>query len=236
MINAVQNSLFYLSPTIMTFADGEKIRIIGGKHKGKWGYVLREMPEFCLCRLMEYKTSKAMGDDEDLIVEKQVRAKTTYVEAIPTTVFEMPEDNTSGTSLGFAPIEPPQVPVATKTKTKTKGTQTTGPNPMIPLDKEVGTKMDAIIEDLLMGVPANDDDLLSHHSDEEPVDITDVLPSIDEALEMKHQNLKNKKVLDEMTSEIFKLSTEKNELAEALELFVKLADFLRGRLQDKVNF
>ena len=235
---------------------GTKIRVTGGKHKGKWGYVMREMPEFCEVRLMEYIKSKATGDDEDVIKERQVRAKTIYVEVIPDTVFEMPDemdlyavgdcsvewDKSLGSGVaeqvahakeeemaGYGPVStgPPPLPVK---KGRGKAKVNSGPNVCVPPDPEVETKMDAIISDLLGHPPPNDDDLLSIHSDDEPVDITDILPTIDEALELKHMVKKNDKVVQELTGEVARLQFEKNELAEALELFMKMSDFFKTRL------
>ena len=46
----------------MTLDNGTKIRVIGGKHKGKWGHIIREMNEFSIVRLKEYVKSISLGD------------------------------------------------------------------------------------------------------------------------------------------------------------------------------
>ena len=76
-----------------------------------------------------------------------------------------------------------------------------------------------------MPIPENDDDLLSNHSDEDevdisaetrdPFDITDILPSITEALQLR--------------KEVRDLTTKNKELTDAFDLFVKLCDFVALR-------
>lgn len=189
----------------MTLDNGTKIRVIGGKHKGKWGHIIREMNEFSIVRLKEYVKSISLGDDEDVIVERQVRAKNMYVEVIPETVFEMPDESDL--------ISVFSMPSDAEHQTVVCGE---GVEP---------ETLNKLIQDMKMPIPENDDDLLSNHSDEDevdisaetkdPFDITDTLPSITEALQLR------KDVRD--------LTTKNKELTEALDLFVKLCDFVSHR-------
>lgn len=196
----------------MTFAKDQKVKVMGGAHKGKWGYVFREMNEFCMITIMDYKKAIARGDDEDLLVKREVRAKTKYLEVIPETIFEMPDESDL-------------MPVYTLTPEEITMDCYTEPAVEIALDK--------IIEDLKMPIPENDDDLLSNHSDDEsvdigseatcfagadnrdPEDITDILPSVTEALQLR--------------KDVKELTRQNNELTEAFDLFVKLCDFVRHR-------
>ena len=207
----------------MVLEKGTKIRVIGGKHKGKWGHVFREMKEFSILRLKDYVKSKALGDDEDLIVEREVRAKNVYLERIPETVFEMPDEKDL---LALGPCDVPQVDT---------------PKPPVPVPVPVPeperksvkplvfTGIDAIIDELKMKGPTNDDDLLSVHSDEDPVDITDILPSIDEALTLRHKQMKHKETVASLEAEIETLKQENKALADGMDLFINLADFAKNR-------
>ena len=168
------------------------------------GYVFREMNEFCMITIMDYQKAIARGDDEDLLVKREVRAKTKYLEVIPETIFEMPDE--SDLMPVFSLSEEKYIPP--------KGR-----------DDVISETLDRIIEDLKMPIPENDDDLLSKHSDDESVDIsadnrnpeeiTDILPSVTEALQLR--------------KDVEDLTRQNNELTEALDLFVKLCDFVRHR-------
>jgi len=204
----------------MTFAKDQKVKVIGGAHKGKWGYVFREMNEFCMITIMDYQKAIARGDDEDLLVKREVRAKTKYLEVIPETIFEMPDESDL-------------MPVFSLPET----------DKYIPpkgrlVEDVISETLDRIIEDLKMPIPENDDDLLSTHSDsddesvdigseatceagadnrvsEATEDITDILPSVTEALQLR--------------KDVEDLTRQNNELTEAMDLFVKLCDFVRNR-------
>ena len=196
----------------MTFAKDQKVKVIGGAHKGKWGYVFREMNEFCMITIMDYQKAIARGDDEDLLVKREVRAKTKYLEVIPETIFEMPDESDL-------------MPVFSLPET----------DKYIPpkgrlVEDVISETLDRIIEDLKMPIPENDDDLLSTHSDsddesvdisadtrvsEATEDITDILPSVTEALQLR--------------KDVEDLTRQNNELTEAMDLFVKLCDFVRHR-------
>ena len=190
----------------MTFAKDQKVKVIGGAHKGKWGYVFREMNEFCMVIIMDYKKAIARGDDEDLLVKREVRAKTKYLEVIPETIFEMPDESDLMPVFSL-PTETHKV--------------------IIDPDPEPET-IEKLIEDLKMPIPENDDDLLSNHSDDEPVDITDILPSMTEALQLRKDVRRHKESIEVMSEEIENLTTKNKELTEALDLFVKLCDFVRN--------
>tara|TARA_R110000765_G_scaffold6230_3_gene19309 strand:+ start:130 stop:708 length:579 start_codon:yes stop_codon:yes gene_type:complete len=190
----------------MTFAKDQKVKVIGGAHKGKWGYVFREMNEFCMVIIMDYKKAIARGDDEDLLVKREVRAKTKYLEVIPETIFEMPDESDLMPVFSL-PTETHKV--------------------IIDPDPEPET-IEKLIEDLKMPIPENDDDLLSNHSDDEPVDITDILPSMTEALQLRRDVRRHKESIEVMSEEIENLTTKNKELTEALDLFVKLCDFVRN--------
>ena len=196
----------------MTFAKDQKVKVIGGAHKGKWGYVFREMNEFCMITIMDYKKAVARGDDEDLLVKREVRAKTKYLEVIPETIFEMPDESDL-------------MPVFSLPET----------DKYIPpkgRDDVISETLDKIIEDLKMPIPENDDDLLSKHSDDEsvdiaadnrdPEDITDILPSVTEALQLR-------KDVEDLTRQNNELIMNAKHSEEALDLFVKLCDFVRNR-------
>lgn len=193
----------------MTFAKDQKVKVIGGAHKGKWGYVFREMNEFCMVIIMDYQKAIARGDDEDLLVKREVRAKTKYLEVIPETIFEMPDES------DLMPVF--SLPTETHPDTH---------KVIIDPDPEPET-IEKLIEDLKMPIPENDDDLLSNHSDDEPVDITDILPSMTEALQLRRDVRRHKESIEVMSEEIENLTTKNKELTEALDLFVKLCDFVR---------
>ena len=234
----------------MTFAKDQKVKVIGGAHKGKWGYVFREMNEFCMITIMDYKKAIARGDDEDLLVKREVRAKTKYLEVIPETIFEMPDESDlmpvyDLSTLPVAVAEQPLDPEGVEPREQPLDPQlnlgvvdeSTLEEKYIPpkgrlVEDVISETLDRIIEDLKMPIPENDDDLLSNHSDDEsvdiaadtrdPEDITDILPTVTEALQLR-------KDVKDLTRQNNELIINAKHYQEALDLFVKLCDFVRHR-------
>jgi len=186
---------------------GDKVKINMGTHKGKWGYVFIIKDTFVQVKIQEYLKSIARGDSEDVIEERTVRAKKTFLEKIPDTIIEMP------TADQLKPVQ--------------------SFDDEIPYETSL-TKVDEIIvKDLLdnMPVPENDDDILSTHSSEAtPVDITAILPNIEQALSFKQQCETQSTHIQELEDKLVKMGIERLELQEACDMFIKLSDYIRGRL------
>ena len=190
----------------MTMDSGTKVKVIGGKHKGQWGFIKRAMPEFSFVVLKIYRKSISLGDDEDVCVDTEVRAKNIYLEVIPETVFEMPE---ASDLVELGPCDDhdayqfPQHP---------------------PVFQVVDSVVDELLAHKQMPAPLNDEDLLSEHSDDEPVNITGILPTVDEALSLAHKQLKHSETISE-------LETQNHSLLSSLQLFIQLADVLRDKVE-----
>jgi methionine aminopeptidase len=186
---------------------GDKVKITTGTHKGKWGYVFIIKDTFCQVKCQEYLKSIARGDSEDLIEERTVRAKKTFIEKIPDTIIEMPT---------AAQLQP----VASLDD--------------IPYETTLTDADQVVVKDLLDGmpVPENDDDILSKHSSEAtPVDITSILPNIEQALSFKEQCETQAHHIQELEDKLVKMGIERLELQEACDMFIKLSDYIRGRLE-----
>jgi hypothetical protein len=186
---------------------GDKVKITTGTHKGKWGYVFIIKDTFCQVKCQEYLKSIARGDSENVIEERTVRAKKTFIEKIPDTIIEMP----SADQLQ---------PVASLDEVSYETTLTDADQ--------------VVVKDILDGmpIPENDDDILSQHSSElTPVDITAILPTIDQALSFKQQCETQGNHIQELEDKLVKMGVEKLELQEACDMFIKLSDYIRGRLE-----
>jgi hypothetical protein len=193
---------------------GDKVKIVKGTHKHKWGYVFIIKESFIQIKTQDYIKSKAQGDSEDIIVEKLVRAKRDFVVPVPEVIIEMP-------------VAEQLVPV-----------------PDLPEDYELPKMEDdgeaqnmseadqALCQKILdeMPLPTNDDDILSQH-DEEPVDISAVLPTPDEAFALIDTCGEQGNKIHELEDQLVKLGIERTELYEACEMFIKCADFIKGRLE-----
>lgn len=207
----------------MTMDSGTKVKVIGGKHKGKWGFVKRAMPEFSFVVLKVYQKSISLGDDEDVCVDTEVRAKNIYLEVIPETVFEMPE---ASDLVELGPCDPDPPDWAPPKDPAVAAHLTEHPAAFEVVDSVI----DELIAHKQMYEPPDNDDLLSVHSDEEAVDITGVLPSVDEALSLAHKQIKHDEKISELEEVITDLSSLNRDMASSLELFLKLADLIKDKV------
>jgi glutamine synthetase adenylyltransferase len=88
------------------------------------------------------------------------------------------------------------------------------------------------ILDAMPDPPANDEDILSQHDENDPVDITGLLPTIDEALDLRKQVDIQSERIAELESRLTDVTNEKNELKDSCEMFLKLAEFVKVRIQN----
>jgi hypothetical protein len=173
---------------------GDKVKITGGKYKNEWGYLRGLKESFCEVEINKYIKSKANGDSVDEVERNRVRAKRDFIEVIVDDCFEMPDE---------------------------KDLQVVEELPKDPETLNEAVQM--VIEDMKMPDPENDDDILSQHSEDEHEDITAFLPSIDEALDIKKENIVLKDDIKglENVVEMFKKQqsedTTRNELHAARE-------------------
>jgi hypothetical protein len=180
---------------------GDKVKITGGKHRNQWGYLRSLKDSFCDVELVKYVKSKANGDSVDEIERVKVRAKKDFIEVVPEDCFEMPDE---------------------------KDLQVVDELPDNPSNLNEAVQM--VIDDIKMPDPENDDDILSQHSEDEIEDITAELPSIDEALTYKRENIVLKEDIKglENVVELFKKQQEedmtRNELQSARESIKKYMD------------
>lgn len=183
---------------------GEKVKIMKGTHKGKWGYIFILKDSFIQVKTQDYIKSKAQGDSEDIIVEKIVRAKREFVKPVPGLVLEMPEAHQVQT--------------------------------VCELPEEAGLSQEdqELCQEILdtMPLPENDDDILSQH-DEETVDISggvigqQEMPHI-QTTEEKCDEFGNR--IHELEDQLVKSGYELSELRESVDMFMKCAEFIKGRL------
>jgi len=194
------------------FKVDQKVRVNGGKHKGKWGYVVRPMSQFVKIRLQTYTKSLAKGDSEDLIVEEMGRAKKSHVAIIPEMIWTMPDEK----QLCDAQIEFQD---------------------HHPENLEVDTIVDTVVNEIKEALvhPVDDSDVLSEHGDAPDVDLGAVLPEIDEEMRLNTIITSQEATIKELNMEVGCRSAKNEELTEALDLYVKLCDFIKHRFHAELS-
>ena len=196
----------------MTYKVDQKVKVTGGKHKGQWGYVQREMSQFIKIRLQTYEKAIARGDSEDHIVEAMGRAKKCHVEAIPEMIWEMPDEKQlCDAHVEFADHHPENL--------------------------EVDTIVDTVVNEIKEALvhPVDDSDVLSEHGDAPDVDLGAVLPEIDEEMRLKTIVSSQEATIKELNMEVGCRSAKNEELTEALDLYVKLCDFIKHRFHAELS-
>tara|TARA_R110001599_G_scaffold97634_1_gene251741 strand:+ start:88 stop:735 length:648 start_codon:yes stop_codon:yes gene_type:complete len=204
------------------FEREDKVRVIGGKHRGSWGFITDVKAEFCNIDVHKYVRSIAMGDAEDLIDIQNVRAKKTYVEKIPESIFAMPEaeDVVPVVDFGDNPLKDDRIfeEIIASGKQPDIVEYEPDPEPEAVAD---------IIQDVLDAVPpppVGDTDLLSDHSsEEEPIDITGKLPNIEEAMALNEQNKLYRAEIEELKLALSEMAFQAQEAKESLGLYHKLS-------------
>tara|TARA_R110000851_G_scaffold207016_2_gene359018 strand:+ start:149 stop:796 length:648 start_codon:yes stop_codon:yes gene_type:complete len=204
------------------FEREDKVRVIGGKHRGSWGFITDVKAEFCNIDVHKYVRSIAMGDAEDLIDIQNVRAKKTYVEKIPESIFAMPEaeDVVPVVEFGDNPLKDDRIfeEIIASGKQPDIVEYEPDPEPEAVAD---------IIQDVLDAVPpppVGDTDLLSDHSsEEEPIDITGKLPNIEEAMALNEQNKLYRAEIEELKLALSEMAFQAQEAKESLGLYHKLS-------------
>ena len=204
------------------FERDDKVRVIGGKHRGSWGFITDVKAQQVSIDVHKYVRSIAMGDAEDLIDIQNVRAKKTYVEKIPESIFAMPEaeDVVPVVDFGDNPLKDDRIfeEIIALGKQPDIVEYEPDPEPEAVAD---------IIQDVLDAVPpppVGDTDLLSDHSsEEEPIDITGKLPNIEEAMALNEQNKLYRAEIEELKLALSEMAFQAQEAKESLGLYHKLS-------------
>ena len=204
------------------FERDDKVRVIGGKHRGSWGFITDVKAQQVSIDVHKYVRSIAKGDAEDLIDIQNVRAKKTYVEKIPESIFAMPEaeDVVPVVDFGDNPLKDDRI---------FEEIIALGKQPDI-VEYEPDPEPEAVadvIQDVLDAVPpppVGDTDLLSDHSsEEEPIDITGKLPNIEEAMALNEQNKLYRAEIEELKLALSEMAFQAQEAKESLGLYHKLS-------------
>lgn len=204
------------------FERDDKVRVIGGKHRGSWGFITDVKAQQVSIDVHKYVRSIAKGDAEDLIDIQNVRAKKTYVEKIPESIFAMPEaeDVVPVVDFGDNPLKDDRIfeEIIALGKQPDIVEYEPDPEPEAVAD---------IIQDVLDAVPpppVGDTDLLSDHSsEEEPIDITGKLPNIEEAMALNEQNKLYRAEIEELKLALSEMAFQAQEAKESLGLYHKLS-------------
>ena len=204
------------------FERDDKVRVIGGKHRGSWGFITDVKAQQVSIDVHKYVRSIAKGDAEDLIDIQNVRAKKTYVEKIPESIFAMPEaeDVVPVVEFGDNPLKDDRIfeEIIASGKQPDIVEYEPDPEPEAVAD---------IIQDVLDAVPpppVGDTDLLSDHSsEEEPIDITGKLPNIEEAMALNEQNKLYRAEIEELKLALSEMAFQAQEAKESLGLYHKLS-------------
>ena len=155
------------------FPKGTKVEITSGKWKKKWGFVQSVSPGYSQVEIHDYLKSKAKGDAEDEVKVSLCRVKSPYLKKIVEQVWNMPDAE------DLAVVEKLPVEVVDYDQQQSPADN--------KLCKEI---VDAMVNDELKEAAgfAVADALSDHDSEDEPVDISEDLPTIEEALLLKVQN------------------------------------------------
>ena len=213
------------------FEREDKVRVIGGKHRGSWGFITDVKAEFCNIDVHKYVRSIAMGDAEDLIDIQNVRAKKTYVEKIPESIFAMPEaeDVVPVVEFGDNPLKDDRIfeEIIASGKPPDIVEYEPDPEPVElpppPVAESVAEAIEAVL-DAVPPPPVGDTDLLSDHSsEEEPIDITGKLPNIEEAMALNEQNKLYRAEIEELKLALSEMAFQAQEAKESLGLYHKLS-------------
>tara|TARA_R110000772_G_scaffold189976_3_gene300873 strand:- start:608 stop:1282 length:675 start_codon:yes stop_codon:yes gene_type:complete len=213
------------------FEREDKVRVIGGKHRGSWGFITDVKAEFCNIDVHKYVRSIAMGDAEDLIDIQNVRAKKTYVEKIPESIFAMPEaeDVVPVVEFGDNPLKDDRIfeEIIASGKQPDIVEYEPDPEPVElpppPVAESVAEAIEAVL-DAVPPPPVGDTDLLSDHSsEEEPIDITGKLPNIEEAMALNEQNKLYRAEIEELKLALSEMAFQAQEAKESLGLYHKLS-------------
>jgi len=193
------------------FQRDDKVRVIGGKHRGSWGFVTDVKAQQVSINVHKYVRSIAMGDAEDLVDIQNVRAKKLYVEKIPESIFAMPEaeDVVPVVEFGDNPLLDDRIfeEIVASGKVPEIVEYVADPEPDV---------VEAVVQGVLDAIPpppVGDVDLLSEHSSEEdPID----LAGGDALAEAKAEIEELKLALSEMAFQV-------QETKESLQLYHALS-------------
>ena len=214
------------------FEREDKVRVIGGKHRGSWGFITDVKAEFCNIDVHKYVRSIAMGDAEDLIDIQNVRAKKTYVEKIPESIFAMPEaeDVVPVIDFGDNPLKDDRIFEEIIASGKQPDIVEYEPDPEPEAVADVIQDIFGLTPDMIgppipmPPPPVGDTDLLSDHSsEEEPIDITGKLPNIEEAMALNEQNKLYRAEIEELKLALSEMAFQAQEAKESLGLYHKLS-------------
>jgi len=213
---------------------GTKVDISGGKWKKKWGYVVSVSPGYSQVEIHDYVKSKAKGDAEDEIKVSVVRVKTPYLKKIVEQVWEMP-DAEDLVVVDKLPEEQSALD-ALEDKHRKDGKEVVGygQEPGSGATCSAGNAglcqqlVDAMVNDVVEEQFPVEEALSEHSSEEEAVDISEDLPTMDEAILLKQQKdsiLAEKiKMIQQYNDARFEVKQLKDELQDQKEHFRVLKD------------
>ena len=243
------------------FPKGTKVEITSGKWKKKWGFVQSVSPGYSQVEIHNYLKSKAKGDAEDEVKVSVWRVKSPYLKKIVeqgwnmpdaedwVVVDKMPEDtwggkgvDADGNQLYKAEKSPklalPKISKDTIKKAIKSGLPDWNQSPADnKLCEEIVNAMtqDEVKEAATFGVA---EALSDHDSEDDPVDISEDLPTIDEALVLKVRNetlIKEKGELIKSHNDArFEVQQLKEELREAKELY-KCLEHDKGQAENVIQ-
>ena len=213
------------------FERDDKVRVIGGKHRGSWGFITDVKAQQVSIDVHKYVRSIAKGDAEDLIDIQNVRAKKTYVEKIPESIFAMPEaeDVVPVVDFGDNPLKDDRIFEEIIALGKQPDIVEYEPDPEPEAVADViqdvfGLTPEMVTSSNMPPPPVGDTDLLSDHSsEEEPIDITGKLPNIEEAMALNEQNKLYRAEIEELKLALSEMAFQAQEAKESLGLYHKLS-------------
>ena len=216
---------------VKDFPKGTKVDISGGKWKKKWGYVVSVSRGYSQVEIHDYIKSKAKGDAEDEIKVSVVRVKTPYLKKIVEQVWEMP-DAEDLVVVDKLPEEQSAL-AALEDKHRKDGKEVVGYGLPVGPGNQADAGLcqqlvDAMVNDVVEEQFPVEEALSEHSSEDEAVDISEDLPTIDEAILLKQQKdsiLADKiKMIQQYNDARFEVKQLKDELQDQKEHFRVLKD------------
>ena len=131
----------------LNFEVGDKVKILKGKNKGRWGNIIKLSNSFCFVDVRIFTKEVSKGDLIDEFTDSREKVKIEFMEKVDDIVITMPDE--------------------------------TQLKPVIDFDSNDASYNKVLMDEVMESLKVDTD---------EPLDISEVLPTIDEALKLRQTN------------------------------------------------
>jgi ribosomal protein L24 len=145
----------------LNFSVGDKVKILKGKNKGRWGNIVKMGNSFCFVDVRIFTKEVSKGDLIDEFTDSREKVKIDFMEKVEDLVITMPEESQL--------------------------------KPVIDFDKNDASYNKVLMDEVMESLKVDTN---------EPLDISEVLPTIDEALKLRQTNFHLEDELNKLQNEI----------------------------------